>query len=73
MIDTRQNGYRKDIRYNGSGYYDPTPHKAIKRIEEREKLARKVKLTVQNVAHLAGFDIEGRLELRDKKSGRLYK
>lgn len=72
MIDTRRN-VRKDYRYNGSGYYDPTPHKAIKRIEEREKLARKVILTVQNVAHLAGFDIVGRLELRDKESRRIYR
>ena len=66
--------YRSDdCMYNGSGYYDPTPHEAIKHISERERLARKVIKTLQNVSHLAGFEIVGRIQLRDKESGEVFK
>ena len=63
-------------KYNASGYYDPAPYEAIKNIErerdsERGKLARKVIKTLQNVAHLAGFDIVGRIVLRDHKTGKI--
>ena len=65
---------RKDsTKYNGSGYYDPTPHEAIKHIESRYRLSGKVVKTLQNVAHLAGFEIVGRIELRDTETGTIYK
>jgi len=64
---------KNDLRFNGSGYYDPTPYEAIKHISEREKLSGRVVRTLQNVAHLAGFEIVGRIQLRDKESGEIYK
>lgn len=66
---------RKDnIRYNGSGYYDPTAYKAIKNIrEDKENKAKKVIKTIQNVCHLAGFEIVGRVTLRDVDTGEVFK
>ena len=65
-------------KYNASGYYDPTPYNAIRNIEraemdEREILANKVIKTIQNVAHLAGFDIVGRITLKDNKTGKEWR
>jgi len=64
---------KNDTKYNGSGYYDPTPREAIKNIESRYRLSGKVVKTLQNVAHLAGFEIVGRIELRDTETGTIYK
>jgi hypothetical protein len=67
-------------RFNASGCYDPTPYQAIKNIEREEQLndergilARKVIKTLQNMAHLAGFDIVGRITLLDKKTGKEWR
>ena len=64
--------YRGD-KFNAEGYHDPTAYEAIKNIEkdERDILARKVIKTLQNVAHLAGFDIVGKITLRDHKTGEI--
>lgn len=64
-----------DLSRNGSGYADPTAYKAIRNVtkESRERLAGKVVKTLQNVAHLAGFEIVGRITLRDVQSGKDYK
>ena len=63
--------YRGD-KYNEEGYYDPTPYNAFKKIDrERDILAKKVIKTIQNVAHLAGFDIVGRITLKDNKTGEI--
>ena len=67
-------------RYNGSGYYDPTPYQAIQNIEREDErdnargiLARKVIKTLQNVAHLAGFNIVGRITLVDNETGKEWR
>ena len=64
---------KNDYRFNGAGYYDPTPHKAIKHLTEREKLSGKIVNVLQNIAHLSGFEIVGRIQLRDKETGEVYK
>ena len=62
-----------ELKRNGSGYIDPTAEKAIKNItEERKKVSRVIK-TIQAVAHLAGYEIEDRIVLRDKESGTIWK
>ena len=63
-----------DLKRNGSGYIDPTMYKAVTKVEkERRDLASKVIKTLKNVAHLAGFEIVGRLTLRDTRSGEIFK
>lgn len=63
----------EDIKRNGSGYYDPTAYKAIKRLTEDEKKVSRVIKTLQAVAHLAGFEIEGRIVLVDKETGEIWR
>lgn len=63
---------------NDEGYSDPTAETAIGHVMKEQKKRRsdqvtKTIKTLQNVAHLAGFDIVGRIELREHKSGRIYR
>ena len=62
-----------ELKRNGSGYYDPTAWKATKSIVANEKKVTKLIKTIQAVAHLAGYEIEGRIVLRDKKSGEIWR
>ena len=58
---------------NSEGYPDPTAEKAMRNYEKRKTLARKTIVTLQNVAHLAGFDIVGKIRLREHDTGREWK
>ena len=62
-----------ELKRNGSGYKDPTAEKAIKSVIANEKKVTKLIKTIQAVAHLAGYEIEGRIVLRDKKSGEIWR
>ena len=63
---------------NNEGYSDPTADTVIGHVMAEQRKRRsdqetKTIKTLQNVAHLAGFDIVGRIELREHKSGRIYR
>ena len=62
---------------NGSGCRDFTAYEAIKnvQVEEQEvdRAARLVVNTVKNVLELAGFELIGRIQIKHKKSGRVFK
>lgn len=62
-----------ELKRNGSGYIDPTAAQALKNIAEQESKVSKVIKTIQAVAHLAGFEIEERIVLRDKESGTIWR
>ena len=65
---------KNNIAYNGSGYYDPTAFQAYRNIrEDKGCKAKKVIKTIQNVCHLAGFEIVGRVTLRDVDTGEVFK
>lgn len=65
---------RDDLRVNGSGIKDPTAYKAIKKVdEETTRRANQLIKTIQSIAHLAGFEVVGRIELRDKKTGEIWR
>ena len=64
----------KDLSRNGSGYY------AMKRVEADEKkygrdYERFYNLlnTIFYICELAGFHVEGRIVLTDKKTGKVWK
>ena len=70
----------RDLSRNGSGYYDPTAYKAMKRVEADEKkygrdYERFYNLlnTIFYICNLAGFHVEGRIVLADKKTGKVWK
>lgn len=65
-------------KFNSEGYHDPTPFEALKNIDkgrnkERNAMAKKVIKTIQNVAHLAGFDIVGKVVLKDHETGEIWR
>lgn len=65
----------QNSRYNASHCLDLTAYEAInnvdREINERDILAKKTIKTLQNVAHLAGFDIVGKITLKEHKSGKI--
>lgn len=70
-----------DIRKNGSGYYDPTAYKAIKSLDggcekrkskDLERYEKLIKLIFE-VCELAGFHLESRIVVKDKKTGRIWR
>lgn len=66
----------RDLMRNGSGYLDPTAYRAIKNIENyQDERVRFFKLlnTLFYICEKAGFEIEGRVVLRDKKTGKVWR
>lgn len=66
----------KDPRRNASGCLDLTAYEAIKRADrEAEAEARYKKLlsTIFYLCDLAGFRIEGRITIKDKKTGKIWR
>lgn len=69
---------KKDPRRNASGYMDMTAYQAIRNIEHQEAAdaeARYKKLlsTIFYICDLAGFHIEGRITIKDKKTGKVWR
>lgn len=62
---------------NAEGYADDTAYQGTKEIIKAENAAeRKNRLIIQIfrlICELAGFEIVGRITLKDKKSGREFK
>ena len=63
---------------NQEGYPDPTAYEAMKNIvrEEKEKdnerHSQLIK-TILYICHIAGFDVYGRICLRDRASGKIWR
>lgn len=65
-----------DPRRNASGYMDLVAYEAIKNVDceaEAEARFKKLLSTIFYICDLAGFHIEGRLEIRDKKTGKVWR
>ncbi|MCX4292367.1 MAG: hypothetical protein OSJ36_11335 [Odoribacter sp.] len=64
-------------RKNAEGYSDPTAYAALTPImrEETEQQRRVSALVgvLKYIINTAGFDLIARIELKDKKTGRVYK
>lgn len=71
----------KDLKKNGEGYPDPTAYKAIKKVDEEpvnkvddaDERFNKLLHTIFNICELSGFHIEGRIVVKDVKSGKIWK
>ena len=59
-------------KYNASGCKDLTTYEALKNIEREEQI-KKLLATIFYICDLAGFHIEGRIVLRDKKTGKVWR
>lgn len=61
-------------RKNAEGYSDPTAYEALRNIESKEdERFHKLLYAIFDICELAGFEIEGRIVLIDKKSGRVWR
>lgn len=57
---------------NQSGLHDPTAYAATKPTEDEIRVA-KLCTAIRNIADLTGFEIMNRMEIRDLKTGKIYK
>ena len=63
----------KDPRKNASGCSDLTAYNAIQNIDEEEEEFKKLLRTLRYICNVAGFEFDGRICIRNKESGRIYK
>lgn len=67
----------KNNRTNAEGYLDPTAYEAIKNVDrelDKDDLRfHQLLNTLFSICELADYRIEGRITLRDKKTGKVYK
>lgn len=66
---------------NTEGYADPTTHDALTNVMRSQQIAfddadarnnRLIKV-IKSIIDIAGFDLVARIEVRDRKTGRIYK
>lgn len=65
-----------DLKKNCEGYVDPTAYAALKNIARSERVEKKAAYVIsvlKFIAREAGFEPINRIELRDKKTGRIFK
>lgn len=58
---------------NSEGYSDPTAYKALKHIEDEDARFHKLLYMLFDICELSGFEIEGRVVLMDKRTGRVWR
>ena len=64
-------------RKNCEGYSDPTAHNAIRNViaaeeAEQRRLTELIRV-LKYIVNLSGYDLIGRIHLRDKRTGREYR
>ncbi|MCD8119731.1 MAG: hypothetical protein LUE29_09700 [Lachnospiraceae bacterium] len=62
-----------NINRNGSGYYDPTAFEVMKTSAEEEERFHKLLCTIKYICNLADFDIDERIILTDRRTGRTWR
>ena len=63
-------------KYNASGCIDLTAYHAIENVEREKKDEERLKKLLSTIFYLcdlAGFHIEERLVIRDKRSGKIWR
>ena len=63
----------RDLRRNASGCVDPTAYQAIKNLDREDDDFHKLLRTIFNICELSGFQIEGRIVLVDKVTGKVWR
>lgn len=62
-----------DLKRNGSGYVDPTAEKAIRKTDKDRERLEELLNHIFYICNLAGFHVEERLVLKDKKTGKVWR
>lgn len=63
----------RDLKRNGSGCPDPTAYEAIKNIDEETARFQRLLNTIFYICEIAGFHVEERIVIRDKRTGRIWR
>lgn len=58
---------------NGSGYFDPVAKDALANADKDLQRIGRLMETIKYICKLAGFDIEGRIVLKDRKTGKVWR
>lgn len=67
-------GNPNDPRFNAEGYFDPTTFEAMRNINKKEdERFHKLLYTLFYLCELADFEIEGRIVLIDKQTGKIWR
>lgn len=69
-----------ELKYNGERYVDPTAYEAISNVEaeaeakeaDRDRVYR-LRGCIFRVCELAGFKIEGKIALKDVRTGKVWR
>lgn len=63
----------KDLRRNAEGYPDPTAYEATKNMNKDSERFYKLLRSIFVICELAGFRLEGRIVLKDEKTGKIWR
>lgn len=63
----------KSNNTNAAGYLDPTAATAIANVTTEEKSLNLLIYVLKYIIDRAGFELVGRITLRNKESGRVYR
>lgn len=70
-------GNNKNPYFNSEGYADPTAFHGMKSvIKEESEMGRKVHMlitTLKNLVELSGFEFIGRIQIKDKRTGKEFR
>lgn len=61
------------VKRNGSGYIDPTAAEGITKADADYERFRKLLNLIFKICELSGFHLEGRLTVRDEKTGKIWR
>lgn len=65
-------GNKSDGKHNEYGYSDPTASEALRSLSREEQKLGKLLRIIFAACDLAGFELEGRITLIDKKTGKRF-
>lgn len=70
---SQMKGEEELIHKNGEGYPDPTASEAISEVDKPPERVMTAIRRIKTVADSYGFEVSGRIWLRDKTTGREYR
>lgn len=62
-----------DPKRNASGCYNPVAYEAITKVDRESARFHKLMKAIFIMCELSGFSLEGRVQLRDKRTGRVWR
>ena len=63
----------QDLKHNASGYRDIVEEKAIRNADRAPHEITELVDVIKKIAGAYGYDVEGRIAFKDKKTNMIYK